>query len=101
MTAKCNHNHNPFAPLKTTLDFPQLQEIAQHMGMPLSCGMCGHTFSLDATTADHKCEPPLFHVSVGEMKPLEAPLGMIFYMESKFPSLQESFNAGDSRPTER
>ena len=69
--SKCNHDHRrPFGPIKTTLGFPELQGLARLLGMPMSCGMCGHKFALGATTSDHDCKPPMFQIEVVEVKPL-------------------------------
>lgn len=81
--SKCNHDpRRPFGPIKTTLGFPELLGLARFFGLPMSCGMCGHKFSLDATTSDHECHPPMFEIEVVEVKPLP-PLaaGSLFSLE--------------------
>ena len=50
----------------------------------MSCGMCSHKFPLNATTGDHECNQPTFHVEVLELKPMEAPSSNIFYMDCKY-----------------
>lgn len=81
--SKCNHDHlRPFGPITTALGFPELQGIARMFGLPMSCGMCGHKFSLDDTTSDHECHQPLFQIEVVEVEPLP-PLaaGSLFFLE--------------------
>ena len=84
---------SPFGPIKTSLGFPQLQSIARQLEKPLSCGMCGHEFSPEASTPDHDCKPPMFHVEVVEVKPLEMPRSSVLqYMRD------ESYPGEDELP---
>jgi hypothetical protein len=94
-------NRLPFGPVKVPLSFPQLQALGRYLKTPLRCGMCSHKFPPDATSNDHECNPPMFHVEVVEVKPLPQPMGGIFYQEFKLPDLLENPNAEDSRPTEK
>jgi hypothetical protein len=94
--SKCNHDHRrPFGPIKTTLGFPELQGLARLLGMPMSCGMCGHKFALGATTSDHECKPPMFQIEVVEVKPLP-PLaaGSLFFLDYTYGK-----DAGGDDPT--
>ena len=72
-----------FGIIKTKLDFPALQRVARWLQKPLCCGMCGHEFPGDAETSDHECKPPMWDIQVTELKPLEGPVGGIFYDEYK------------------
>lgn len=65
-----SNHRRPFGPIKTAQGFPELQGLARLLGMPMSCGMCGHKFAVSATTSDHECHPPLFQIEVVEAKPL-------------------------------
>lgn len=79
------HIRSPLGPIRTSLNFQQLQWISGLIEMPLRCGMCRHEFSADATTGDHECNPPTFHVEVVEVKPMPMPTGGIFYEEFQWP----------------
>ena len=78
----------PFDPIKTSLSFAALQGLLNPPGTKtpgaFRCGMCGHPFDPTDTSPDHDCKPPVFHIEVVEVKPMEAPLGRIFYMDSKY-----------------
>ena len=63
------HIRPPLGPIKTRLEFSQLQQLAKLKGKPLCCGMCGHQFPEDAAVGDHDCKPPLFQIETVEVKP--------------------------------